>query len=145
MTHPNLSVAGRYRLVRRIAAGGMGSVWEAWDEVLHRRVAVKELHAQAGLDMHEAQLAADRALREARITARLHHPNAVPVYDVVQFEGRPWMIMQFLPSRSLQSILAEQTALPAADVTRIGSEVAAALAAAHQATAASRTRAATRP
>ena len=125
-------IAGRYRLVNRLASGGMGTVWEAWDEVLLRPVAVKQLHSQPGLTRAEAELATGRAMREARITARLHHPHAVPVYDVVEHDGRPCLIMQFLPSTSLSALLDDKGVLPAVEVARIGSEVASALAAAHQ-------------
>jgi serine/threonine protein kinase len=124
-------VAGRYRLVARIAEGGMGSVWEAWDERLHRRVAVKQLHPQPGLSAAEAHLAGNRAMREARITARLHHAHAVPVYDVVDFEGQPCLIMQFLPSKSLQALVRERGVLSVDEVARIGSQIASALTAAH--------------
>jgi serine/threonine protein kinase len=126
-------IVDRYRLVDRIAAGGMSSVWEAWDERLQRRVAVKQLHPQVGHDGTETQLATDRAMREARITARLHHPNAVPVYDVVDHDGAPCLVMQYLPSKSLQAVIAEDGPLPVARVARIGGEVAAALSAAHEA------------
>lgn len=129
---PGLLVGGRYRLVERIGAGGMGSVWEAWDERLHRRVALKQLHPQPGLSAADARLASNRAMREARITARLHHANAVPVYDAVDHDGMPCLIMQYLPSRSLQNALTERGTLSIAEVARIGSEVAAALAAAHE-------------
>jgi eukaryotic-like serine/threonine-protein kinase len=128
---PDVLIAGRYRLVERIASGGMGSVWEAWDERLHRRVAVKQLHPQPGLSRAEAQLAGDRAMREARITARLHHAHAVPVYDVVDFEGQPCLIMQYLPSRSMQAMVRERGVLGVDEVARLGGEVAAALTAAH--------------
>ncbi len=126
-------IGGRYRLVSQIARGGMGAVWEGWDEVLQRPVAVKVLHPQPGLSPEEAERVNSRALREARITARLHHPNAVPVYDVVDEDGQPYLIMQFLPSTSMQELLREKGPLPQADVARIGADIAAALAAAHQA------------
>ncbi|MDP9092499.1 MAG: serine/threonine protein kinase [Actinomycetota bacterium] len=132
MTRPEVLIGGRYRLVEQIAAGGMGSVWEAWDERLRRRVALKQLHPQPGLSPAEAHLASNRAMREARITARLHHAHAVPVYDVVDHDGMPCLIMQYLPSKSLQNVLAERGTLSVAEVARIGSEVAAALAAAHE-------------
>ncbi|MDT4996247.1 MAG: eukaryotic-like serine/threonine-protein kinase [Pseudonocardiales bacterium] len=132
MSRPGLLIAGRYRLVERVGAGGMGSVWEAWDERLHRRVALKQLHPQPGLSAAEAHLASKRAMREARITARLHHANAVPVYDAVDHDGMPCLIMQYLPSTSLQDALTERGTLSIAEVARIGSEVAAALAAAHE-------------
>jgi hypothetical protein len=133
VSRPDTLVGGRYRLVEQVAAGGMGSVWKAWDEVLHRPVALKQLHTQPGLTPEQAQLASSRAMREARITARLHHPNAVPVYDVVDHQGQPCLVMQYLPSRSLQAVLAERGTLTVPEVARTGSEVAAALAAAHRA------------
>lgn len=130
---PDLLIAGRYRLLERIGAGGMGHVWRGRDERLGRTVAVKLLHSPVGLPEAEADTARQRAMREARITARLQHPNAVPVFDVVDHEGRPCLVMQFLPSRSLQDVLAEAGTLPVGEVARLGSEVAAGLAAAHDA------------
>ena len=129
---PGALIAQRYRVVRAIGGGGMGTVWEAEDERLHRRVALKQLHPQLGRSESDAALARDRAMREARITARLHHPNAVDVYDVVDVGGEPCLVMQFLPSASLQAILAERATLPVPEVARIGAEVAAALNAAHE-------------
>lgn len=131
MTVPETLVAGRYRLERVIATGGMGVVWEGFDERLQRRVAVKLLHTLSGVPEAEAQLAKDRAMREARITARLHHPHAVTVFDVVEHEGRPCLVMELLPSTPLSARLKEQGLLPIAAVARIGHEVATALAAAH--------------
>jgi serine/threonine protein kinase len=133
VTAADTLIAGRYRLVRQLAAGGMGTVWLAQDERLARPVAVKLLHPQPGLSRAEAELVKQRALREARLTARLHHPNAVPVYDVVEHTGLPCLVMQYLPSRSLQTILTEHTMLPPSEVARIGAQLASALAAAHQA------------
>ena len=132
MTGPGGLIGGRYRLERRLAAGGMGSVWLGQDERLHRPVAIKQLHVQPGLSPEAAELAAQRAMREARITARLHHPNAVPVWDVVDDNGLPCLIMQYLPSTSLSELLREKGALVPSVVARIGAEVASALAAAHE-------------
>jgi eukaryotic-like serine/threonine-protein kinase len=126
-------VGGRYRLMNRIGSGGMGQVWLAWDERLSRAVALKQLHAPVGLPDDEASSAHARAMREARITARLHHPNAVPVFDVVDDDGRPCLVMQYLPSRSLHDVISDRGRLPAREVARLGSEVASALAAAHEA------------
>ncbi|HET7398828.1 MAG TPA: serine/threonine-protein kinase [Intrasporangium sp.] len=126
-------LAGRYRLMRRLGAGGMGVVWHAWDERLRRPVAVKQLHAQRGMTEAEAKVASDRAMREARINARLHHPHAVSVFDVVEHDGQPCLVMQYLPSRSLHAILAEKGRLPPREAARIGAQVASALAAAHEA------------
>jgi serine/threonine protein kinase len=125
-------LVGRYRLLQEIGAGGMGVVWRAYDEKLGRDVAVKQLHARHGLDEAEAEVAAHRAMREARITARLHHPHAVPVFDVVEHHGRPCLVMQYFPSSSLAELVRGGEVLPPGQVARIGAEVASALAAAHQ-------------
>src|SRR5690606_23576328 len=83
-------VAGRYRIIRRVGTGAMGAVWQAHDEVLHRTVAIKQLLLQPGLDEHEAEDARQRTMREGRIAARLHHPNAITVFDVVTDDnGQP--------------------------------------------------------
>jgi serine/threonine protein kinase len=132
MTSPGVRLADRYRLVEQIASGGMGSVWLAWDETLYRRVAVKLLHAQRGLNDEDAAMTRNRVIREARITARLHHPHAVTLYDVIEYNGQPCLILQYVPSRSLSSLIAEQGVLPVPFVARIGADVASALAAAHQ-------------
>jgi len=129
---PQALVADRYRLLERVGSGGMGVVWEAWDERLERRVALKQLRTHPGVSDEEAELAKNRAMREARITARLHHRNAVPVFDVVEHEGRPCLIMQFVPSVPLSSVLKEAGPLSPAEAARLGAEVGSALAAAHQ-------------
>src|SRR4051794_15960117 len=110
----------------------MGVVWEAWDERLERPVAVKQLRPQVGLTPDEAELAKNRAMREARITARLRHRNAVPVFDVVEHEGQPCLIMQFLPSVPLSAVLREGGPLQVHEAAQVGAQVASALAAAHQ-------------
>ncbi|MGI3784115.1 MAG: serine/threonine-protein kinase [Janthinobacterium lividum] len=132
MAEARALLADRYRLVREVGRGGMGVVWEAWDERLERPVAVKELRPQLGLSPEEAELAKNRAMREARITARLHHRNAVPVFDVVEHAGQPCLIMQFLPSVPLSAVLREGGPLGVHEAARFGAEVSSALAAAHQ-------------
>lgn len=132
MTTPGALIAGRYRLINRVATGGMGSVWEGWDELLQRQVAVKQLLPQPGISRDDAEIARHRVIREARITARLHHPHAVTLFDVVEHAGQPCLIMQFVPSRSLNAVLQEHGVLAPSVVTRIGAEVASALAAAHR-------------
>jgi eukaryotic-like serine/threonine-protein kinase len=131
VAEPHALLADRYRLVRQVGSGGMGVVWEAWDERLERPVAVKQLRAQVGLTQEEAELAKNRAMREARITARLHHRNAVPVFDVVEHEGQPCLIMQFLPSVPLSAVLREGGPLQVHEAAQVGAQVASALAAAH--------------
>ncbi len=126
-------LGGRYRLDRQLASGGMGTVWQGWDERLRRPVAVKRMSVPAGLNQAEREVAVNRAMREARIAARLHHPNAVQVFDVIDEGDSPCLIMQYVPSRSLQEVLQAHGPLSAEQVRRIGTQVAAALAAAHRA------------
>lgn len=126
-------IAGRYELHEQLGAGAMGRVWRASDLRLERVVAVKELLLPSHLDEKATQQARRRARREARIAARLHHPNAITVHDVVEHGGQPWLIMEYLPSQSLSAVLAERGPLPVADVVRIGKHMADALAAAHKA------------
>ncbi|PXY32265.1 serine/threonine-protein kinase [Prauserella muralis] len=125
-------VAGRYRVIKRIGTGAMGAVWQAQDEVLHRTVAIKQLLLQPGLDEHEAEDARARTMREGRIAARLHHPNAISVFDVVTDDnGQPCLIMEYLASTSLAQELQQRKTLPPMEVARIGAQVAAALKEAH--------------
>jgi serine/threonine protein kinase len=126
-------IVDRYRLVARIGSGAMGVVWHAHDTVLNRAVAVKILLVHGGMTEAQTHEANQRALREGRIAARVHHPHAISVYDVVEHAGRPCLIMEFLPSRSLSDLLAEQRFLPVDQVSRIGAQIASALAAAHAA------------
>ena len=109
----------------------MGVVWEARDERLHRRVAVKQLRHQPGLTEAETDVVVQRAMREARINARLEHPNAVSVFDVVEHEGNPCIVMELVPSMPLSEVMRELGALAPAEAARTGSQVAAALAVAH--------------
>ncbi|MFD7653777.1 protein kinase [Actinosynnema sp. NPDC059797] len=126
MTDEGRLVAGRYRVRARLGAGAMGVVWRAFDERLGREVALKQLVVPEGVDAVEA---AARAAREGRIAARLHHPNAITVHDVVEEGGRPVLVMEYLPSRSL----AEVGVLGPEAAARVGAQVASALAAAHAA------------
>ncbi|MEV0678445.1 serine/threonine-protein kinase [Actinosynnema sp. NPDC050436] len=131
MTDDGRLVAGRYRLGHRIGSGAMGIVWQAHDERLHRTVAVKQLLLQPGLAEADTDEAKRRAMREGRIAARLQHPHAIAVYDVAEDDGQPWLVMEYLPSKSLSTVLSERGTLPPRDVASIGSQVASALAAAH--------------
>ncbi|MEU4746912.1 serine/threonine-protein kinase, partial [Actinosynnema sp. NPDC023658] len=107
----------------------MGVVWRAEDQRLRRIVAVKELLSRSGFD----QESIDRAIREGRLAARLSHPNVIALYDVVEHDGHPWLIMEYLPSRSLAAVMGERGTLPPDEVARLGLQLASGLAAAHAA------------
>jgi len=115
-------IAERYRLDEQIGLGGMGVVWRATDLELGRVVALKQ--SQRGDD--------GQIRREARIGAGLHHPRVVTVFDVVVDEDGRWLVMEYLPSRSLSTILATDGPLAPAAVARIGAQIADALAAMHE-------------
>ncbi len=100
-------VAGRYRLVVQIGTGGMGRVWQAHDEFLHRDVAMKEVVFPPDLTGPERDEMIQRTLREGRAAGRLSHPNVVAVYDVIRAEGRPWIVMELVRSRSLYQVIRE--------------------------------------
>ncbi|WP_347639376.1 protein kinase, partial [Sphaerisporangium sp. B11E5] len=125
-------VAGRYRLVGEIGRGGMGVVWLAHDELLDRQVAVKEV-------VHRAMSDADReafnrrTIREARTAGRLDHPSVVVVHDVIEEDERPWIVMQYVRSRSLGEVVRDQGPLDPRSVAGIGANVLDALRAAHEA------------
>ncbi|HEY0449575.1 serine/threonine-protein kinase [Actinophytocola sp.] len=133
MTAEGGLVGGRYRLGTRIGSGAMGIVWQAHDERLHRTVAVKQMLLQPGLSEAQAEESRRRCMREGRIAARLAHPNAITVYDVAEHDGDPWLIMEYLPSKSLATVLSERGTLSPQEAAGIGTQVAAALVAAHAA------------
>jgi serine/threonine protein kinase len=126
---PGRLLADRYRLVRRIAVGGMAEVWEADDEVLGRAVAVKILHAQFAVD----PTLRIRFHNEAVAVARLVDPSIVAIYDTVDFEGCDAIVMELVRGRTLREFLDERGALEPIEVVHIGAEVAGALAIAHRA------------
>jgi eukaryotic-like serine/threonine-protein kinase len=131
MAEPKALIADRYRLLDRVGSGGMGVVWEGRDERLERRVALKQLHRQSGASTREAELANQRAMREARLTARLQHPHAVPVFDAVEQDGQLWIVMPFIPAITLAAVLEQGGPLQPDEAAKVGAEVASALAAAH--------------
>jgi serine/threonine protein kinase len=131
MSYSQQLVAERYRLTSQIGSGGMGRVWLARDEVLHRDVAVKEVMLPEELSDREREELFQRTLREARAAGRLNHPNVVGVYDVVQAEGRPWIVMELVRSRSLYQVVKDDGPLLPRRVAEIGLAVLSALRAAH--------------
>jgi tRNA A-37 threonylcarbamoyl transferase component Bud32 len=130
---PSRVIGGRYRLQAALGRGGMGTVWSAVDEMLDRRVAVKEITPPSELDdLQRSQLRA-RTLREARAAARIDSPAAVTVYDVVEEDGRPWIVMQLVQAPTLADVIRQRGPLPDREVARIGLRVLDALSAAHRA------------
>ena len=130
---PGALVAGRYRLHAVAGRGGMGVVWLAGDELLRRHVAVKEVIWPPQLGQAERDQLGQRALREARAAARLDHPSVIRVYDFVEDDGRPWIIMPLIRYPSLTEVLREHGPMPPRRAARIGLQIADALQAAHAA------------
>ncbi|WP_406257417.1 protein kinase domain-containing protein [Streptomyces chartreusis] len=126
-------VAGRYRLLSMLGEGGMGTVWRAHDQVLHREVAVKEVRVSLDLPPERRKHMHVRLEREAWAAARVNARAVVTVYDVVTFDDRPWIVMELVRGRSLADVIGAEGALPPKEVARIGTEVLAALRAAHAA------------
>ncbi|WP_411081916.1 protein kinase domain-containing protein [Streptomyces sp. cmx-18-6] len=126
-----LVLAGRYRLGEVLGRGGMGKVWRAHDEVLHRTVAVKEL--TAGLYVAEADrlVLHARTQKEARAAARITHPGVVTVHDVIEYDKRPWIVMQYVDGPSLADAAKESGEIAPREAARIGFHVLGALRAAH--------------
>jgi eukaryotic-like serine/threonine-protein kinase len=126
-------IAGRYRLEAELGRGGMGRVWQAYDELLHRSVAVKEVHFPPGLPVADRERLAGRTLREARAVAAIDTPSAVRVFDIVEQDGRPWIVMELVRGGTLTELLRQSPTLPPAEIARIGLAVLDALEAAHAA------------
>jgi serine/threonine protein kinase len=126
-------VGGRYRLRDPIGRGAMGAVWRARDELLHRDVAVKEVKVPFALSEHDRAALYQRTLREAKTAARLNHPGVVTVFDVVEEDGRPWIVMELVQARSLDRVLAEDGPLPVPHAADVGQQLVGALATAHAA------------
>ncbi len=125
-------LAGRYTLRTALGRGGMGTVWLATDSVLGRQVAIKEVTFEAAA-VEERRLLRERTLREARAAARFEHPRVTTVHDVIEEDGRPWIVMEHVPSHTLAQVLQEKGPMPADLVSRIGMDLIGALQAAHRA------------
>jgi eukaryotic-like serine/threonine-protein kinase len=120
-------IAGRYEVVRAIGSGGMGTVWLCRDTVLGREVAVKRVGALPG-----DPVAAQRAMREARIAASLNHANVVGVFDIVDEGDAHWLVMEYVNGESLAEQIRDHGALPPTRVAAIGAAIGSALARAHE-------------
>ena len=117
-------LADRYVLVRRLAAGGMGEVWLARDEVLGRDVAVKVIAVGTESDPQ----AVERFRREATITAALEHPNIVTIFDSGTHNGSAFIVMELLAGPTLAQYVTDRGPLPEQDAVRLGAQIAAGLA-----------------
>ena len=116
---------GPYEILGKLGSGGMGLVFRAWDERLHREVAIKLLH-----DEYETPGMRERFLIEARAASALNHPNICMIFDIGQQDGEPYLVMEVLEGMTLKQKIAHG-ALPVDDLVRIAEEVADALVAAH--------------
>ncbi|WP_404962852.1 serine/threonine-protein kinase [Streptomyces sp. 147326] len=124
-------LAGRYRLGAVLGKGGMGTVWRAQDETLGRTVAVKELRFSIGVDEDEKRRLITRTLREAKAIARIRSGGAVTVYDVVDEDGRPWIVMELIEGPSLAEFVRENGPLTPRRAAEVGLAVLDVLRAAH--------------
>ncbi|GAA2141902.1 serine/threonine-protein kinase [Nocardioides koreensis] len=124
---PPETIAGRYHVEREVGRGGMGSVWLCRDELLGRAVAVKQVGRLPG----ESTTDLARAMREARSSAALNHRNVVAVYDAIEEGDHIWLVMEYVPGRTLSQIVAADGPLPPERAAWIGAQVADGLAAAH--------------
>ncbi|MFI1149064.1 serine/threonine-protein kinase [Streptomyces sp. NPDC020817] len=124
-------LAGRYRLVEPIGSGGMGKVWRAHDELLHRTVAVKELTAGLYVAQADREVLHARTQKEARAAARIQHPAVVVVHDVLEHDDRPWIVMEYIDGPSLADAAKAAGRIEPPEAARIGLHVLGALRAAH--------------
>jgi hypothetical protein len=124
-------LAGRYRLLSVVGMGGMGTVWRAYDDLLEREVAVKEVALPQSLSDGERAALRRRVVHEARTTALLDHPGVVTVHDVVEQDERPWIVMELIHGSSLKEILETEGPLPPRRAAGIGRWLLSVLTAAH--------------
>ncbi|WP_324789107.1 serine/threonine-protein kinase [Streptomyces sp. H51] len=125
-------LAGRYRLGKVLGRGGMGTVWRAEDETLGRTVAVKELRFPASIDEEEKRRLITRTLREAKAIARIRNNSAVTVFDVVDEDDRPWIVMELVEGRSLAEVIREDGLLEPKRAAEVGLAVLDVLRSAHR-------------
>ncbi len=125
-------VGGRYRLHTPLGVGGMGTVWRAEDELLGREVAVKEVLFPAGLSDRDREVLRERTRREARAAARLDHPSAVTVYDVVEQDGSPYLVMELVEARTLSDVVRTDGPLSPQRTAAVGLALLGALETAHR-------------
>lgn len=125
-------LGGRYRLGDVLGRGGMGTVWRAEDEILGRTVAVKELRFPSDIDEDEKRRLITRTLREAKAIARIRNSSAITVFDVVDEDSRPWIVMELIEGRSLADVVKEDGPLTPRRAAQVGLSVLGVLRAAHR-------------
>ncbi|GGQ06028.1 serine/threonine-protein kinase [Streptomyces mutabilis] len=125
-------LAGRYRLGDVLGRGGMGTVWRAEDETLGRTVAVKELRFPGNIDEEEKRRLITRTLREAKAIARIRNNSAVTVYDVVEEDDRPWIVMELVEGKSLAEAIREDGLLEPRRAAEVGLAILDVLRSAHR-------------
>ena len=125
-------LAGRYRLGEVLGRGGMGTVWRAEDETLGRTVAVKELRFPSSIDEDEKRRLIARTLREAKAIARIRNTSAVTVYDVVDEDDRPWIVMELVEGKSLAEAIREDGLLEPRRAAEVGLAILDVLRSAHR-------------
>lgn len=118
---------GPYRIIQQLGQGGMATVFKAYHAALDRYVALKVLHPAFTEDPNFLA----RFQREARVVARLEHPNIVPIYDYAEHEGRPYLVMKFIEGETLKARLGRGS-VESSEIGRIVAAVGAALSYAHQ-------------
>ncbi|MFI6039012.1 serine/threonine-protein kinase [Streptomyces sp. NPDC051315] len=125
-------LAGRYRLGDVLGRGGMGTVWRAEDETLGRTVAVKELRFPSNIDEEEKRRLITRTLREAKAIARIRNNSAVTVFDVVDEDDRPWIVMELVEGKSLAEVIREDGVLEPKRAAEVGLAILDVLRSAHR-------------
>ncbi|KQX70985.1 serine/threonine-protein kinase [Streptomyces sp. Root1310] len=125
-------LAGRYRLGDVLGRGGMGTVWRAEDETLGRTVAVKELRFPGNIDEDEKRRLITRTLREAKAIARIRNNSAVTVFDVVEEDDRPWIVMELVEGKSLAEVIREDGVLEPKRAAEVGLAILDVLRSAHR-------------
>lgn len=126
-------VGQRYDLLEQIGSGGMGIVWRAHDTLLQREVAVKEIRFPAGTNEDEREILRKRVFREARAAARLAHPSVVTVYDVIEEDGQPFIVMELIDAPSLTDVVRLDGPLQPARAAAVALDILSALEVAHAA------------